>query len=223
MRSTVDRGRRDVDARGIAEDLRRELGDVRRHGRREQQRLPLLAAGGDDLPHVADEAHVEHAVGLVEDEDRDLVEIHMALGVEVEETARRGDQDVDALLERLDLLALPDAAEDHGGAELKLAAIGAEAIVDLPRKLARRRENERMRAPRRARPALLGQAMQNWQREGRGLAGARLGDAEQIPALHEKRNGLRLNWRRLEIVFGLERKPQRLGQPKAVERSRCHL
>ena len=109
-----DLRRRNVDASGIAEDLSGKLGDVRRHGGREQQRLPLLAAGGDDLPHVADEAHVEHAVGLVEDEDRDLVEAHMALGEEVEETSGRGDQDVDALLERLDLLALPDAAEDHG-------------------------------------------------------------------------------------------------------------
>jgi hypothetical protein len=43
----------------------------------------------------------------------------MALGVEVEETSRRGDQNVDALLERLHLLALPDAAEDYGRAEVK--------------------------------------------------------------------------------------------------------
>ena len=188
-----------------------------------RQRLPLLAAGGDDLPHVADEAHVEHAVRLVENEDRNLVEIHMALSEEVEETPRRGDQNVDALLECLDLLALPYAAEDHGGAKLKLAAIGAETIVDLTGKLARRRKNERMRTPRRAWPALLRQAVQNRQREGGGLAGTRLGNAEQIPAFDQKGNRLRLNRRRLEIVFGLERKPQRLRQPKAVERSRCHL
>src|SRR4029077_19804854 len=122
-------------------------GDVRRHGRREQQRLPLLAAGGDDLPHVTDETHVQHAVRLVEDEDRNLVEAHMALRVEVEETSRRGDQNVDALLERLHLLALPYAAEDYGGAEVKFAAIGAESLVDLQRKLARRSKNEGMRTP----------------------------------------------------------------------------
>ena len=45
-----------------------------------------LAAGGDDLPHVADEAHVEHAVGLVEHEDRHLVELDMAL---VQRSSRR--------------------------------------------------------------------------------------------------------------------------------------
>ena len=218
-----DRGRRDVDTRRIAEDFSRELGNVRRHGRREQKCLALLTASGDDLPYVADEAHVEHAVGLVEDENRDLVEIHMALSVKVEETARRGDQNVDALLQRLDLLALPDAAEDNGGAEVKLPAISAKAIVDLARKLARRRENKRMRTSGGARPSLLGQAMQNRQREGRGLAGAGLSDAKQIPALYEKGDRLRLDRRRLEIIFGPERKPQRLRQPKAVERRGCHL
>ena len=71
--------------------------------------------------------------------------------------------------------------------------------------------------------ASLGQAVQNRQREGRGLAGAGLGDAEQIPAFGEKRDRLRLNRRRFEVVLGLERKPQGLGQAEAVERSRCHL
>ena len=39
----------------------------------------LLRQARDDLAHVVDEAHVEHAVGLVEHEDRDLVEPDMAL------------------------------------------------------------------------------------------------------------------------------------------------
>ena len=69
---------------------------------------------GDDLPHVVDEAHVEHAVGLVEDEDRDLVEPDMALVAQVEQAPGRGDQDVDAGLQRLHLVMLVDAAEDDG-------------------------------------------------------------------------------------------------------------
>ena len=45
------------------------LGDLPRHGRREEQRLALRRQLADDPPDVVDEAHVEHAVGLVEDED----------------------------------------------------------------------------------------------------------------------------------------------------------
>ena len=36
----------------------------------------LLRERRDDAAHVVDEAHVEHAVGLVEDEVRDAVEAH---------------------------------------------------------------------------------------------------------------------------------------------------
>ena len=46
-----------------------QMGDFAGHGGREQHRMALRAAAcADDLAHVADEAHVEHAVGLVDDE-----------------------------------------------------------------------------------------------------------------------------------------------------------
>jgi hypothetical protein len=53
--------------------LRRQRGDVLRHRRREQQRLALLRHVARMRLHVGQEAHVEHAVGLVEHEDLDLV------------------------------------------------------------------------------------------------------------------------------------------------------
>ena len=80
-----------------------------------------------------------------------------------------------------------------------------------------------MRPPRRALRALHRQTVEDGKSEGCGLAGAGLGDAEQILAFDEKRDGLRLNWRRLEIAFVLERALQRLGQAEAVERSELHL
>src|SRR5262245_26471768 len=106
---------------------------------------------------------------------------------------------------------------------MKLAAVGAEALVNLQDKLAGRRENEGMRPPWRTLQALRRKAVQSGRSEGRGLAGAGLGDTDQIPAFGEKREGLSLNRRRFEIVLGLERKPQRLGQAEAVERSGYHL
>ena len=60
-----------------------------------------------------DEAHVQHAVGLVEHEETDRVERHVTLPDQVEQAARGGHQQVHALLERVDLRTLVDAAEDH--------------------------------------------------------------------------------------------------------------
>ena len=62
------------------------------------------------------------------------------------------------------------------------------------------------------------ETMQDGKREGGSLAGPGLGDAEQIAALGEEGNGLRLDRRRLEIVLGLQRKLQGLGKAETVER-----
>ena len=67
----------------------------------------------DDLADVADEAHVEHAVGLVEHEHLDAATAATwPCSHEIEQAARRRDQHVDAARERLDLRLLADAAED---------------------------------------------------------------------------------------------------------------
>ena len=50
----------------------------------------------DDPLDVRQEAHVEHPVGLVEDEDLDLAEVGDLLADEVEQPARRRDEDLDA-------------------------------------------------------------------------------------------------------------------------------
>jgi len=52
----------------VAHEGRRELLDAGRVGRREQQGLPLARALPDDLGNRVVEAHVEHAVGFVEDQ-----------------------------------------------------------------------------------------------------------------------------------------------------------
>ena len=53
-----------------------------------------------------DEAHVEHGVRLVEHEVFEVVQSDVALVDEVEQAAGSGHYDVDAPLERCDLLAL---------------------------------------------------------------------------------------------------------------------
>ena len=72
----------------------------------------LLRQPADDPVDLRLEAHVEHPVGLVEDEDPDVREVdEPALG-EILEAARRGDEDV-RVLARLRLRAERDAAVDR--------------------------------------------------------------------------------------------------------------
>ena len=78
-----------------------------------------------------DEPHVEHAVGLVEDEKFNRPQIDELLLHEVEQPSRRGDQHVHALAHRRLLRTLANATVDHRRFQVGVAAIHAEALVDL--------------------------------------------------------------------------------------------
>ena len=128
--------------RVLVEQVVGQLLDVRRHGGREEQVLTLLGQVANDTTDRIDEAHVEHLVGFVEDEDLGLREIGITLAEVVEQAARGGDDDVDATRQRLALRAMPHAAEDRGDAEAKLRAVRLEVVSDLRREFARRRKHE---------------------------------------------------------------------------------
>src|SRR5262249_60865275 len=138
--------------------------------------------GGDDLPHEKDEAHVEHAVPLVENEDRDFVEPDMALTAKVEQASRCRDQDVDARLQCLDLVVLVDTPENDGSAERQPSVKGPDTLADLAGKFARRRKNQGMRCAGYSRQIFMQQTLQDRKRECGGLARPRLGHSEKILA-----------------------------------------
>ena len=61
---------------------------------------------------------------------------------EIEQPARRGDQDVDAVEQRADLRAHRHAADHQCGLQTQMAAVGAEAVEDLAGQFARRAEHQ---------------------------------------------------------------------------------
>ena len=192
-------GRRgDLDALGILEELADEARDLGRHRRREEQRLPARRQQLADLLDVGDEAHVEHAVGLVDDEDLDAHQ-HDASALEmVEQASGRSDQHVDAAVELLDLIVHRHAADQQRQVQLVVDAVLLEALRHLRGELARRREDQRARHARPGAARL--EPGDHRQHERCGLAGARLGDAEDIAAGHGDRDGGGLNGRRRRVA-----------------------
>ncbi len=96
----------------------------------------------EDLADVADEAHVEHPVGLVEDEDLDPRQVDRPLADVVEQPAGRGDDDLGTGAQRADLRIEADAAVDGRRADGVLGAVGPDALLDLERELAGRGEDQ---------------------------------------------------------------------------------
>ena len=117
--------------------------DRLRHGGRKHQRLPMRRQFGNNVLHVGHEAHVQHAVGFVEDENFDVAQVDIALVHQVDQPARRGDENIDAVLERPRLRILAHAAVNDRLPQRGVLAVGAETFADLAGQLAGRREDER--------------------------------------------------------------------------------
>ncbi len=87
----------DLDGFGIAQSPFTELLELRRDGRRKQQSLPRARAAIDDLAHVGHEAHIKHAIRLVEHKYLDLIEPEHAALQLVEQPSGCGDGNIRAL------------------------------------------------------------------------------------------------------------------------------
>jgi hypothetical protein len=79
--------------------------------------------GLDQAFDVGQEAHVEHLVGLVEDQLGDVRQVEVAPVEVVEQPPGRADHDVDAAAQGLDLLVVADPAVDADRGEPERAPI----------------------------------------------------------------------------------------------------
>ncbi len=184
--------RRDLDGDGIVEQAGGEPPDVLRERGGEQQRLALRRDELDDPADVRQEAHVEHPVRLVEDEDLDLREVDGLLADVVEEPARRRGEDLYAGSKLLRLRIERDPAVDDRGPERDGPAVDPDELVALHRELARGHEDEDpdgMSRRREARVRVVSEAVEDRQEECRGLAGPGLGRREDVATREHLRNG----------------------------------
>ncbi|MDQ0437607.1 cellobiose-specific phosphotransferase system component IIA [Kaistia dalseonensis] len=208
---------RHLDPDRILQELARQLRDLGRHGGREQERLPILRQQRHDLHHVTDETHVEHAVRLVEDEMGHLVEAHDARLQVIEQTARRGDENVDALFERADLRLMADAAKDERVTNAEELRVFAQFSIDLDGQFARRRKNESTNTLRLEAVGTTRKMLEKWQAEGRRLARSGLRYAEHVATFEKGGDCLRLDWRRLNQAGHVKRTQERFGKGQIRE------
>ena len=163
----------DLDPGRVAQVALGDPRDRRRDRGREERGLAIVGGRGEDRLEVLGEAHVEHLVGLVEDDHLDAIEAQAAALEVVDRPAGCRDDDVDAAPQAAQLLADRLAAVDRQDPGAELAAVLVERLGDLHRQLARRDQDERRRAALAGLPD--GDALEGRQRERGRLAGARSG------------------------------------------------
>jgi hypothetical protein len=160
-------------------------------GRGEQQRLPRHRCPIDDLSDRIDEAHVEHAIGLVQHQHPKRVEMQAALAQMLLHTSRRADHDLGVVFERGQLRAQRDAAREREQLHVRQQPREpADLLGDLIGELTGRAEHQRLHALQRRLDA-----RQQRKAEGCGLAAAGARLRNDITAVEHRRQRLRLHRR----------------------------
>ena len=200
---------------GVALD---EVADGPRHGGAEEDGLARGGRGLEDVLDVVAEAHVQHDVGLVEDEHLELVEAQGAALHVVHDAAGGADDNLRALAEADELAVVGLAAVDGQGVDAALKeGEFVDLFADLDGELAGGAEDEDLDG------AELGVGFLNGRDgEGGGLAGTGLGLADDVLAGHQNGDGGGLDGRGLleaKFGYGFE---EFGGQAELGEQFGCH-
>ena len=200
--------------------------DLVRHRRREEQRLALGRQRVDDAPDVGPEAHVQHAVGFVEDQRLEAVELGARAHV-IHQAAGRRDDERDAGGEGPRLRLHRRAAVDGHAADAGVVAEALDVVVDLDGQLAGRRQHQHAGAGRVGRrPGGVGggrggqQPIDQRQHERRGLAGAGLGAGDDVAAAADQRQHRRLDRRGVREAAVADARDQVGVEAERLERER---
>lgn len=185
------------DPGGIAQEARGELADLIGVSRGKHQILPLLRQQLQHAPDGMNEAHVQHAIRLIENEAAHILQVQTALLGQIEQPARCGHEQVAPLIQRINLGVDAHAAEHNDGAQSNILAITPGALGYLRRKLASRRQHEgAWRARLRS-----AQVLQDREYERGGFAGACLSAGQHITAGQDGGNCLRLDGSGYAVAF----------------------
>ena len=174
---------------GILQVLTRDLLNRGGHRRAKQRGQAIIGSTRRDCLNVLSEAHAQHLIGLVEDQHAHVRQIQRALLDKVDDATRRANDDLSAALECTDLGAVGRAAVHGNNVE---AGSTSSKILNrlgaLHGELTGGRQNEGLHV------ALVGiDNCQQWQAKRRSLAGTRLGNADDVTQLQQRRDGSCLN------------------------------
>jgi len=167
----------------IAQDGARERSNGGGHGGREKECLLLSRQQRQQSLDVVYEAHVEHPVGFVQHKMADGLQADVTLVNEVEQTPRRGDEDIDTLLQCTDLGMLFHSSINHAVTDAGIGGILPQAVVDLDGQLTGGREDQCFDLSSFTMAFILIKLLNDGQCEGGSLAGACLCQSQYIAVL----------------------------------------
>ncbi len=149
-----------------------------------------------------DEAHVQHAVGLVQHKDLQLTDVDEALVVEIFQSAGSCNQNIAAGLQGFHLWVLPHAAKNDRTFEGEICPVSLHALLNLDGQFTGGGEDQS--ADGRAGFALRRKALKNGGRKGAGFTGSGARAPQHVPSRQRSGDGLFLDRRGRRITLLLQ-------------------
>ena len=182
----------------------RQFHDTRRHRSRKEQDPAIIVRLGQNSLDIVDKPHVQHLVGLIEDQVLQFLEIQGSPAQVIEDTPRRTDHNIDTLAQTPQLLGHRRTAINSRNDQLAVFIEREQLFGHLQRELASRHENQSLHGS-----LLRGKSLQNGQPECGRLAcsGLRLCDnIVMLILIQQDRNGQFLDRGRSFKAFSLDRR-----------------
>ena len=170
------------------------------HGGRKKKILAIRRKSFKNSSQVREEAHVEHVVGFVENQNFYGVQAQDALSHEVKDPSRASDHDLRPFAKGFGLAVCGHAAIDCDDLLTGKAGQGADFGVDLGGEFPGGRQDESAWASAR----LSFKVIEHGQRESRGFARAGLGQAQDVLPFEGRMQGLGLNGSRCFEAGGFD-------------------
>ena len=134
---------RDFDFQRVMQQLFGQCFNVVREGRREQQVLAFCRQFCQHAANIVNEAHVEHTICFIQHQNFDVIQFYRVLMFQVEQTARRGHQDIDTTAQFHHLRIDAHAAKHHQRTNVQVLAVVAHVFANLRGEFTGWREDQR--------------------------------------------------------------------------------
>lgn len=121
----------DQNTDGVGHELTSDLEGLLSHGGREQTDLEVLGEGLEDIVDLILETARKHLIGLIEDEDLDVVGAEGVTAQKIDDTTGGTDNNVDSSVQ--DLLILLDVSSSNASVDLNLQVVSqvGDDLADL--------------------------------------------------------------------------------------------
>ena len=193
-----------------------EVAYFRSYCGRKEHSLAICRQGVNDFLDVPDKAHIEHSVGLVENEDFDVPQVDGSSIHMVKKSSWCSNNDVNASMKSSKLPIDVYAAVNGKCSNVEETAIASYRLFNLHRQLSRRREDKRADKFSFGR-VFVAEAVEDWQDKSGGFTCSGLSAADNVFACNSGGNHLGLNFSGSDVAGGKNALDERVGKTKSFK------